>query len=35
VIVWEGRSRGEGDLTEGFATLARARNHPMREVLTA
>ena len=34
VIVWEGGSRGEGDLTEAFATLARARNHPVREVLT-
>ena len=34
IIVWEGRSRGEGDLTEGFATLARARGHPVREVLT-
>jgi hypothetical protein len=33
-IVWEGRSRGEGDLTEAFATAARARNHPVREVLT-
>jgi hypothetical protein len=34
VIVWEGRSRGEGDLTEAFATSARARGHPLREVLT-
>jgi hypothetical protein len=34
IIVWEGRSRGEGDLTEGFATLARARGHAVREVLT-
>jgi hypothetical protein len=34
IIVWEGRSRGEGDLTEGFATLARTRGHPVREVLT-
>jgi hypothetical protein len=33
-IVWEGRSRGEDDLTEAFATAARARNHPVREVLT-
>jgi hypothetical protein len=33
-IVWEGRSRGAGDLTEAFATAARARNHPVREVLT-
>ena len=34
VIVWEGGSRGEGDLTEAFATSARARGHPAREVLT-
>ena len=34
VIVWEGGSRGEGDLTEAFATSARARGHPVREVLT-
>lgn len=33
-IVWEGRARGQGDLTEAFATAARARNHPVREVLT-
>jgi hypothetical protein len=35
VIVWEGRSRGDGDLTEAFATSARAHGHPLREVLTA
>jgi hypothetical protein len=34
VIAWEGRSRGEGDLTEAFATAARARDHPVREILT-
>jgi len=34
VIVWEGASRGEGDLTEAFATAARARGHPVREVFT-
>jgi hypothetical protein len=34
VIVWEGASRGAGDLTEAFATAARARGHPVREVLT-
>ena len=34
IIVWEGRSRGAGDLTEAFATLARARGHPVRAVLT-
>jgi hypothetical protein len=34
IIVWEGRWRGEGDLTEAFANLARAHGHAMREVLT-
>lgn len=34
IIVWEGDSRGEGDLTEAFATSARARDHPVREILT-
>jgi hypothetical protein len=34
VIVWEGGSRGEGDLTEAFATSARARAHPVREIVT-
>lgn len=34
VVLWEGRSRGQGDLTEAFATAARARNHPVREILT-
>jgi hypothetical protein len=34
VIAWEGGSRGQGDLTEAFATAARARNHPAHEVLT-
>jgi hypothetical protein len=34
VIVWEGRVRGPDDLTEAFATLARARGHAVREVLT-
>jgi len=34
VIVWEGASRGQGDLTEAFATAARARGHPVREVST-
>ena len=34
VIVWEGASRGEGDLTEAFATAARARGHPVREAST-
>ena len=34
IIVWEGRSRGEGDLTLAFATSARARGHAVFEVLT-
>jgi hypothetical protein len=34
VIVWEGGSRGEGDLTEAFAAAARARRHPVHEVMT-
>jgi hypothetical protein len=34
VIVWEGGSRGEGDLTEAFATAARARGHPLLEIST-
>jgi hypothetical protein len=34
IIVWEGRSRGEGDLTEAFAASARARGHPVFEVPT-
>jgi hypothetical protein len=34
VIVWEGASRGEGDLTEAFATSAGGRGHVVDEVLT-
>lgn len=34
VIVWEGRSRGAGDLTEQFATLARGRGMTVEEILT-
>jgi hypothetical protein len=34
VIVWEGASRGEGDLTLAFATAPRRRGHQVREVLT-
>jgi hypothetical protein len=34
IIVWEGRSRGEGDLTLAFVTSARARGHAVFEVLT-
>jgi hypothetical protein len=34
LIVWEGRSRGEGDLTEQFAALARGRGMTVEEILT-
>ena len=34
VIVWDGKSRGEGDLTEAFAAAARARGWRVHEVLT-
>lgn len=34
VIVWEGRTRGDGDLTADFATKARARGIPVSEILT-
>jgi hypothetical protein len=34
IIVWEGRSRGEGDLTLAFATAARTRGHAVFEVPT-
>lgn len=34
VIVWEGRSRGEGDLTEQFAGEARARGIEVVEIRT-
>lgn len=34
IIVWEGQSRGEGDLTENFANQARARAIPVIEVAT-
>jgi hypothetical protein len=33
-IVWEGRPRGEGDYTQGFAELAKTRGLSVREVLT-
>lgn len=34
VVVWEGRSRGAGDLTEQFAALARGRGMTVEQVLT-
>jgi hypothetical protein len=34
VVVWEGRSRGEGDETARFAELARARDFRVVDVLT-
>ena len=34
VIVWEGRPRGEGDLTADFANEARARAIPVTQIVT-
>jgi hypothetical protein len=34
VLVWEGRSRGLGDLTEAFGAAARERGLPVTEVYT-
>ena len=34
IIVWEGALARRGRSDRGFATLARARGHPVREVLT-
>jgi hypothetical protein len=34
LLVWDGASRGEGDLTEAFGALARARSLRVEEVLT-
>ena len=34
VIVWEGQTRGEGDLTADFVDEARARAIPVAEILT-
>jgi hypothetical protein len=34
VTVWDGRSRGPGDLTAAFANAARARNLPVTQVPT-
>jgi len=34
VLVWDGVSRGDGDLTEDFGVQARKRGLPVMEVLT-
>ena len=34
ILVWEGESRGEGDLTEAFGQEARRRGLPVVQVLT-
>jgi hypothetical protein len=34
VLIWNGVSRGEGDLTENFAVEARNRDLPVTELLT-
>jgi hypothetical protein len=34
VRVWEGKSRGEGDLTEEFGEYALSKGIPVREILT-
>jgi hypothetical protein len=34
VLVWDGKSRGEGDLTEKFGVYARNRSIPVVEVMT-
>lgn len=34
IIVWEGHTRGDGDLTADFAAKARARGIPVTEILT-
>jgi len=34
VIVWEGSTRGDGDLTADFAARARSRGIPVSEILT-
>lgn len=35
VLVWDGKSRGKGDLTEEFGTYARGRKVAVIEVMTA
>jgi len=34
VLVWDGKSRGEGDLTEEFGAYARMRGVPVLDVMT-
>jgi hypothetical protein len=34
VLVWDGKSRGEGDLTEEFGVYARNKSVPVVEVMT-
>jgi len=34
VLVWDGKSRGEGDLTEEFGFYARGKSIPVIEVIT-
>jgi hypothetical protein len=34
LLIWDGISRGEGDLTAGLGILARERSWPIAEVLT-
>jgi tetratricopeptide (TPR) repeat protein len=34
VLVWDGKTRGPGDLTEAFGVAARQRQHQVLEVLT-
>lgn len=34
VLVWDGKSRGEGDLTEEFGVYARNKSVPVIEVMT-
>ena len=34
VLVWDGKSRGEGDLTEEFGVYARNKSTPVVEVMT-
>lgn len=34
VLVWEGKSRGAGDITAAFANEARARSIPVTEITT-
>jgi hypothetical protein len=35
VLVWDGKSRGEGDLTEEFGVYAGNKGVPVSEVITS